>query len=96
MSEPIKVGDLVQIVRECCEPGTVRGRIGRVLEISGGRFECEDCLWRTTRPQARIDGLASAADTLTDTLGWVPVAWLQRIPDFPELADERHDEEITA
>ena len=92
MSEPIKVGDLVQVVRwaPCgCGLGiiyTVRGFCNDIAD-SG----CAFC-WTPMASDA-VPVLAVKFDE--DGRG-VPISWVRRIPDFPELADERHDEEITA
>ena len=94
MDKPISVGDLVQIVAECCDPGTVRGRFGMVLEISLGLFECEDCLHLERSVQTNIEGLAQLPDEPFEAFGWVPLAWLKRIPPLSELEGEKTQEDI--
>ena len=98
MSEPIKVGDLAQVIHECCAPGKVIGHVGRVLELSPGFFECEDCGHQDRGVHARVEGMSSTPDDAFESMGWVPAQWLKRIPPAGELGivDEKRDAEITA
>lgn len=90
MSEPIKAGDLVQIIKPwpCC--GSVRslGQIFRVAKISGGRLG---------HRLAGCPGTAACTSALDATDGlWTEIGMLKRIPPLAELEGEEHDEEITA
>lgn len=86
MSELIKVGDLVMVVRgHLCDVGYV----GKVLSIERWpSWHCPVC------GAHQFGDFAGA--TLVRPMSGAPLTWLRRIPDFPELADERHDEEIAA
>jgi hypothetical protein len=89
MSEPIKVGDLVQVIHQCCALDSELGSIFVISRIEMRHGICPGCGYTSAsafEPMAMESGCP----------GHVPVKWLKRIPDFPELADERHDEEITA
>ena len=92
MDKPISVGDLVQVVRGrwCCGHETWReGNIFTVTAIKTA-FHQEYCLFC-----GRAD-IEPGALGHPDTPLAIDVSSLKRIPDFPELADERHDEEISA
>lgn len=89
MSEPIKAGDLVRVSSSHCagfadEALGVIFVVERVLGLPMPR--CNHCMKRLPSVVA-----AEGGDD------WcVPLQYLTRIGDFPELADERHDEEIHA
>jgi hypothetical protein len=88
MSEPIKVGDLVQVVHTCCDYAA-RQPIFTVgaFDTSGRPCRCVGCNhWVTGQTLARVN----------EGPRGLPLPWLKRIPPFPELADEKHDEELTA
>jgi hypothetical protein len=92
MSEPIKVGDLVRVVRACdCKPLRGYGTIFMVEKIETAfNLTCKHC-------SAVIrDGRPLAYGTISKGSGWHPLAWLRRIPPLSELDDVRQDEEITA
>lgn len=90
MSEPIKVGDLVVVVKSnncpCPHPSTAIGMIFKVQKITlTTNPHCGSCGRPVPKDYCAVEGDDHYA------------LWrLKRIPDFPELADERHDEEITA
>jgi hypothetical protein len=93
MSNEIKVGDLVQVVKESpCAVGGMKsiGMIFRVADMG----PCTDevgCRW--------CGGVHYPAETLmaTKKLGWRVAAYrLKRIPPLDELDDVKRDEEITA
>lgn len=89
MSEPIKVGDLVQVVHSCCGKQAEHGLFGAirsVVSLHRDATRCQFCDWHATN--------VDFADLEGDD--YAPVSWLKRIPPFPELKDERHDEEIAA
>lgn len=87
MSEPIKVGDLVQIVRPttCCGDENATGLVFVVQAISVTDWWCEcgasgdDCVHAMHQ-----DGEC------------VELSRLKRIPPLSELDDVKQDEEITA
>jgi hypothetical protein len=87
MSEPIKAGDLVMIVKDFC--GCDIGEIFVAGEIQN-RFNslqvCNECGTYGDTPILRTRRLK----------GWYPVSWLKRIPPLSELDDVRQDEEIHA
>lgn len=89
MSEPIKVGDLVMVLRGCCvNRDTFIGEIRRVDDrfTSGGRcFQCGADY--SGEPGAVLDGI----DVTT-----FHVSWLKRIPPLSELESEKTKEELTA
>ena len=87
--EPIKVGDLVMIVkvRECCPEHTAWGLPYRVIRIQHGRFRCSFCNKEHDRKLTIAWGSGTVgADLLR----------IKKIPPFPELESEKRDEEITA
>ena len=89
MSEPIKVGDLVVVVRTCCAARYAEsgGIVTRVREIVQSEYYCWDCAEKgTLRALLDISGKYNAA----------PLFWLKRIPPLDELEGEKRDEEITA
>lgn len=88
MSEPIKVGDLVMIVCQCCSDDYL-GQIFTVQELAQGS-ECDDCGAQDDRPSAILE-LENA-----EYLAWgLPMSWLKRIPPLSELEGEKRDEKLT-
>ena len=89
MSEPIRVGDLVQVVRPipCCgNLGASFGAIFRVTKIKCAPFtycgECKKCI-----------------DNVVCVEGWhalVTASRVKRIPPLSELESEQRKEELTA
>lgn len=95
MSEPIKVGDLVMVVRwggcKC------NGRIGLVYQVAhvgswdlGGT--CGNCGTESVIPPGVKFQYANSSSGRPN----VPLQWLKRIPPLSELGDVKNDEEITA
>ena len=82
MSEPIKVGDLVVVVKGHCSD-TFVGKVFKVAEMGTGRGRCNVC---------RVH-LGTVAYVCPEAFEAYPLANVKRIPPFPELADE--PEEIT-
>ena len=90
MSEPIKVGDLVIVLRPsmCCPQE--KPHIGRIFTVSS--FEtlnatpCERCGDKSTITVAIEPGSYKGYD----------IRRLKRIPPIAELGDVKRDEEITA
>ena len=90
MSQEIKVGDLVQVMRTCC--GVFSGYVFTVTEIfrPDGVRRCKKC------------GFTSEAQWLFARTGRrrnpkkVPLHWLKRIPPLEELDDVKHEEELHA
>ena len=88
MSEPIKVGDLVMVVKVCCEQMAKHRNFGRVFTVTGfntGSLRCHHCWFRVPHATWAEFGIEEA---------YVP--WLKRIPPLSELDDVKNDEEITA
>ena len=88
MSEPIKVGDLVVVVRwPCCGKGL--GVVDRVTSIfPTPRPFKHSCAWCHAET---VEG------TTVETEGYyLPHSWVRRIPPLSELEGEKRDEEITA
>jgi hypothetical protein len=88
MSEPIKAGDLVVVVRwPCCS-----GEVGWIFSVKELRTSsdgwCLRCGSKTGHTGAQLKA--------SDGLGLVPVAWLKRIPPLSELEGERQDEALVA
>ena len=89
MSEPIKVGDLVQIIRGalCCGGGD---HIGHVFVVQSFRERpsspclCGTSMTGTNAVRAGLRGFG------------YDVLRLKRIPPLSELEGEKRDEEITA
>lgn len=80
MSEPIKVGDLVVMVRACCSQRAEdrSGFFGKPFTVADIRTPfvlCPNCGWETTAPKAYA----------AHNKGGVMVAWLKRIPPLSEL-----------
>ena len=100
MSEPIKPGDLVVLVRS---GNNNEGALGTVRAFSGNSpVTFNEELWYGRELAGKPCWLVEWSRPLPAILGGtyaegpVPAEWIKRIRDFPELADERHDEEITA
>jgi len=92
MSEPIKPGDLVVVVRPslCTGANEDVGRVFRVGAVCPGEGiskHCQSC-GKSHEPLHMM--YAEASD------GWFPFARLKRIPPLSELDDVKRDEEITA
>ena len=91
MSEPIKVGDLVVVVRwPCCGE-----HLGRVFRVASMRHSssigngCWQCSTRTERYEGTL-ALESAFGFRSDVVN------LKRIPPLSELESEKNKEELTA
>lgn len=88
MDKPIKVGDLVMVVKAtpCCGIYQTTHPVFRVSGFEKDYFHCRFC------GQGRKVLAANVADTF-----WLcDVDRLKRIPPLSELEGERRDEEITA
>lgn len=99
MSEPIQVGDLVYVknANVCC--GGAVGTIFKVTKLrppkrqKAGHWVCSWC------GAEGFNDISSNTTTVAEGFNGsrgMPITRLRRIPPFPELKDERHDEEITA
>ena len=87
MSEPIKPGDLVVVIRgsECCGTAQTVGYIGRV--ISGARYPITRCpVCQTTHPSTN-EWLLLSNDMVYTTRR------LKRIPPLGELEGEKQKED---
>ena len=92
MSEPIKVGDLVRIVRDACphDNGLGLGMIFSILAIEPARnFGNFRCACRITSGQLAYGDVGKGP-------GYYPVSCLRRIPPLSELDDVKQNEEIPA
>lgn len=89
MSDRIEVGDLVVVVRTCCDRlyQVGGGRIGTVTELA--HDEDWDCLF------CGASGSGTKARAFSGQYDAAPVAWLRKIPPFPELANEKTDDRIS-
>ena len=90
MAEPIKVGDLVMVVRAHCGTAKALGRVFTApepIKSWTGMFECGVChsVWPCNE---NLYALSKGRH--------VPQSWLKRIPPLSELEGEKRDEEITA
>jgi hypothetical protein len=85
VSEPIRNGDLVQIVRPspCCGGGDSIGHVFEAREVGGTHVRCAACGRRTMGPSA---GDASGY--------YFPLTRLKRIPPLSELEGEKTQEDI--
>lgn len=90
MSEPIKVGDLVCVVRDkCC--GRRLGLTFVVGEIWDGGKRKGSCFYCGFKPREAI----ACSDNSPDSLG-APLSWLKRIPPLSELESEKREEKEPA
>lgn len=108
MSEPISVGDLVQVVRgHSCLMSRVGGYTFTVTEFVkqiGGGWTCGICGERNLgkhdsygaagcpKPPTRIH---QPYAHLTKGAACIPLSFLKRIPPLSELEGERRDEKLT-
>ena len=100
MSEPIKVGDLVAVVKpgraRCCDGGlgaifTVTS-IGKPLRSNGGTgWSCSFCGRSGNFTAPDTDAVAEGLEGVTG----IPVRRLKRIPPLSELEGERTQEDIS-
>jgi hypothetical protein len=87
MSEPIKTGDLVQIVRPTrCGCGKSIGLIFQVSAVESHSSYCDTC-----KAQLGTEIVALGLHHYG-----MPLWRLKRIPPLSELEGEKRDEEITA
>jgi hypothetical protein len=92
VSEPIKAGDLVVATRACCNDQAARciGIPWTVSRIGAPRsILCPNCGARWTDVKAYPTQPYGPEKALS-----APIGWLKRIPPFPELADEKHEEDL--
>ena len=90
MAEPIKVGDLVTVVRTCCSTTADEsiGLIGTVTTIEAfrtGTWACTYC---------SADGNDLKAKFSNSSFPIAPLSWLKRIPPLSELEGERTEEKL--
>ena len=87
MSEPIKVGDLVVVVKPtpCCRDTSAIGEHHTIIALVGGLGRCNFCGHYETMLDAKV-----SVNTYFD------LHRLKRIPPLSELEGEKRDEEITA
>ena len=104
MSEPIKVGDLVMVVRgHSCAIELIGGVPFTVESIEpqiGGSW-CNRCGERNIAPES-LYGATGVPKPRVKVMkakfpkGAMPLEWLKKIPPIGELDDVKRDEEITA
>lgn len=87
MDRPIQVGDLVVILRGCCDDS----QVGHIKTVEGirhyGRLHCSACGLEISHP---------FATWLNGRHMWGrPLSWLKRIDPLSELDDVKREEEIT-
>jgi hypothetical protein len=93
MSEPIKAGDLVVVVHDCC--GHWLGKVFTVRNVGreSDLLECGVCAFKSEN----YSDLAFNAHWSRKGQVWcAPTSWLKRIPPLSELEGEKHKEELTA
>lgn len=97
MSEPIKTGDLVMVVRgHSCVLASIGGvpfRVNDILPVRGGGWHCNRCGEKNLTPDsdgANLAGFHSIRDRA------IPLKWLRRITPLGELGDVPQKEEIHA
>lgn len=93
MSEPIKVGDLVQVVHACCEEtAPALGHVftvGAIATPKGGAFLCPKC--GDFRKDQKVIALEATAE-----VDHSPMSYLKRIPPLDELERTKIVKELTA
>jgi hypothetical protein len=92
VSEPIKVVDLVMVVRwphDCINPNGVLGTPFRVTAIRARQKFCNRC----GRPIPTNSDLCAIG---FDRNAGIPLDWLKRIPPDGELDDVKEREELHA
>ena len=87
MEKPISVGDLVMVVKSCCDDADALGEIFLVAGIREKGTRCRHCFQR--------NNCAHAGSIFNFTAG-VPLSWLKRIPPLSELETKRTADEVTA
>ena len=86
MSEPIKVGDLVMVVRVCCsEYAGKLGTIHTVLKIHSSESQCNKCKTLSTGTH-----LIAAEHQHKGA----HISWWKRIPPLSKLEGEQSQESI--
>lgn len=97
MSEPIKAGDLMIVVRENpCACGQARKALGEIFRVREVRMShglrCAGC-----RKHAPREEIVATSGEMNGKSAMVFELWrLKRIPPLGELGDVKQDEEITA
>ncbi len=87
--KPIQVGDLVQVVRLCCDAYLAsRSPIFNVAEIN------TELLGRCAGCKAALPS-GSLANRKSGTWG-IPISWLKRIPPLSELDEVIREEGVKA
>ena len=85
----ISVGDLVQVVRSCCEKVELVGIIYTVGVLHSFHTRCQFCGQENKNVQHASSGMPAS-----DTPIGLPVSWLKRIPPLSELEGERTEENL--
>jgi hypothetical protein len=87
----IREGDLVYVVRGCCNKHDMPGRIRVVREFSYNDY-CRSILCAC--PRVGPTTLAHLSDNPNGP--WVPLSWLKKIPPLSEPSHTERREEIEA
>lgn len=87
MSEPIKVGDLVVVVKPtpCCGSTGAMGEFFRVGEIVVCEGSCNDC---------GVEGSPELCAVIEGEDEGAPLSILRRIPPLAELEGQRTEEDL--
>lgn len=84
MSEPIKVGDLVVVVRQCCDGLELLGLIRTATKVQTNRTRCSTC--GQANDGIHVYGHASS--------NGVPISWVKRIPPLDELEGKKETADL--
>lgn len=86
MSDPIKVGDLVMQIRDCCGKCRTTGMVGTVKHVHDTTTRCRYC----------SSYFHCIHVSCGKPKGGVPLSWVKKIDPPQVLDDVKQDEEITA
>lgn len=88
MSSEIKAGDRVMLVFACCADGRRHiGWVGEVEAVANVPDKASRCVcdYSTGGPHAAVTIVGR---------GWIPFAWLRKLPPDAELIDEDEDQTL--
>lgn len=90
MEEPIKVGDLVVVVRGCgCHSGSIF-TVGVITPVSGW-YACGICNEEILRDPVLV---SRALPFIPHGANHLPLAWLKKIPPLGDLKFEPREEDL--
>jgi len=89
VSDPIKPGDLVIVIGNCCAKADYRGEIHVVKDVTSNGGGCLDCGIQIPGDQAGL---------LCEHNPWwgLPLSWLRKIPPLSELESTHNEEKAPA